>query len=163
MSCFFCCWKVRSPVYYIYYGFGKINLPELLRDPAALLRPSPAEMPFANHASVVALVVKQLRQRDAFVRDERALPLPHDAALESTAPIVPPRQQPVPRRRTHAGRRMCVHKTHPLARQPVNRRRLQAQLRIESGNRINPHIIAEDDDDVRFLRCGGGGEGWIRH
>jgi hypothetical protein len=73
-------------------GFGEIDLVEFLGDAAALLRSMPTKMPFANHARGVALRAKHFRQRKAGIGDERALPFPHDAALETAAPIVPPRQ-----------------------------------------------------------------------
>ena len=83
--------------------FGEINFIELFRDAAVFSWPIPAQMPFTNHARGVALRTEHFRQRKAGIGDERTLPFPHDAALETAAPIVPSRQQSVTRWRAYAG------------------------------------------------------------
>ena len=134
--------------------FCEIDLCQVLRGAAALLRPMPAKMPFADHASVVALGLEQFRQSEARIANERSLPLADDAALEPAAPIVTARQQSISRGRANAGGRMGVHEAHAPAGQAVDGRCLEPHLWVECRDGINPHVVAKDDDDVGSLRRG---------
>ena len=111
-------------------------------------------MPLADHVGVVAGIPEQLRQRGdpvveiALVADRAALvgrrPFVHVA--ETVAMGVYATQQRCPRR---GAARICIEvcKAHALAGEGIQIGR--PDFAAESAHVGIPHVIAEDDDDVR--------------
>ncbi len=121
--------------------------------------PVPAEMPFADDAGVVAVLLREAADGQPVRRDERIAKHADDAALQTRAPVVAPGEHRVARGRAHARGRMRIREAHALRGEPVHvRRRDLPALRIVALHVAIAEVVEVENEHVRLLREGAVGE-----
>ena len=135
-------------------GLGEVDFGQFFGESTSLPGPIPPEVPLADHAGRIALRAEHFRQGLAGIGNQRSFPLPDDAALEATAPVVASGEHTVACRRADTGSRMGIHEGYSLAGQLIDGGCLQTHPGVECGYRVNAHVITEDEDDI-----GGSGQG----
>ena len=107
-------------------------------------------MPLPDPRRVVAILLQQQRHRQLVRLDQRRRISLQHPALQSRPPVIPARQNPVPRRGAHRRTPVRIREHHPLRRQPVHMRRRDLPLRVQALHIPVAQIIRQYVDDVRF-------------
>ena len=120
-----------------------------------------AEMPFADEAGGVAVLLQERGDRGARRLDEEWIEGVGDATvIERRAPTVAACDERVARRRANRRRRIGIGETSPFARETVEVGRLNERGIGAVGTKAPvAEVIGEDDEDVGRERSGRQGEG----
>ena len=143
----------------------KVDLADVLgglREIAAIIRMAAAgereahpEMPLAETAGHIALLLEETRERESVPGDQRSRETPEHAVLQARAPVVTTGQQAVARRRADARRGMTVREAHAALGQGVEMRGQNLTLRVIGTEVAEALVVGQDDDDIGPI----GGEG----
>ena len=114
------------------------------------LEPQP-QMPFANTGGVITRFLAEGRQSGTTRLDETGRISKQHAVLQFPPPRIAPRQQRIPRRRTHPRRGMRIGKAHSLAGKPVHVRCGYRRFRVVALDIAIAQIIRQHHDNVRGL------------
>ena len=108
--------------------------------------PAKAKVPFADHRSVVMVLLQEFRDRQSVFRDQRLRQAPKHTALEVCPPIIAAGDNAVSGGRAHRRGRVRVGEPHALPGQAiaVRRRRLAAGV----GEVAVAEIVGEYVNDI---------------
>ena len=107
----------------------------------------PAEVPLAEAARTVALLLEHLGDGEVLGLEDRSTE-GSDNAVEA-APVVLSSQESEPARRADSRRTVPVGEGHALGGQAVQVRGLDLCLGIPIGNVGHPHVVGVENDHVR--------------
>lgn len=126
--------------------FGGIGLPGIRIEVLEI------EMPFSYDGRVVALVAKKIGNSGSIFRYETGSEAGHHALLERRTPGITPRHDPVAGGRAYRRARMRIGKCHSFSGELVGTGgRYLRSFRSKTMDVAIPEIIAQDENDIRFL------------
>ena len=109
-----------------------------------------AQVPLADAGRVIAVFFEQTGDRHAARLDQRLVVSVQNSALQPRSPVVTARQNTVPRRRANRRTAVSIGKDHAGRRQPIQVRRGNFAITIQTLHVAVAQIVRKDINDVGF-------------